>query len=48
MGNDTTVFTMHKVFKGAILPMIKGSLPDFTADFEVFAADLKRKTEAKQ
>ncbi len=47
MGNDTTVFTMHEVFTGAMLPMIKGSLPDFTADFEAFAADLKRKAEAK-
>lgn len=48
MGNDTTVFTMHEVFTGAMLPMIKSSLPDFTNDFEAFAADLKRKAEAKQ
>lgn len=47
MGNNTTVFTMQEVFTGAMLPMIKGSLPDFTSDFETFAADLKKEAEAK-
>lgn len=47
MGENTTVFTMQEVFTGAMLPMIKGSLPDFTNDFETFAADLKKEAEAK-
>ena len=47
MGPNTTVVTMREVFTGAMLPMIKGSLPDFTSDFETFVADLKRKAESK-
>lgn len=47
MGNNITVFTMQEVFTGMMLPMIKGSLPDFTEAFETFAADLKKEAEAK-
>ncbi len=46
MGEKVTVFTMQEVYTGAMLPMIKGSLPDFTTAFETFAADLKKKAEA--
>lgn len=45
MGDKVTVFTMQEVFNGAMLPMIKGSLPDFTGAFETFAADLKKVAE---
>jgi uncharacterized protein YndB with AHSA1/START domain len=40
-----TEFTMAEVFSGLMLPMIAGSLPDFTAAFEQYAADLKRAAE---
>lgn len=42
----TTVFTMVEEFKGVMLPIIKGSLPDFRAAFEQYAADLQRAAEA--
>jgi hypothetical protein len=35
-------FSMTEVFKGVMLPLIKGSLPDFREAFERFAADLER------
>ncbi len=35
-----TDFAMTEVFRGAMLPMIKGSLPDFREPFDRFAADL--------
>lgn len=41
----TTTFTMVEVFSGMMLPMIKGSLPDFGPAFEAYAADLKREAE---
>jgi hypothetical protein len=45
--NDgTTEFAMSELFRGIMLPMIKGSLPDFTPVFETYAADLKRACEA--
>jgi hypothetical protein len=40
-----TEFTMSEVFSGLMLPMIKGSLPDFAPVFETYAADLKREAE---
>lgn len=43
--NGSTEFTMAEVFRGAMLPMIAGSLPDFGPEFEKFAADLKRAAE---
>lgn len=38
-------FRMVEVFRGAMLPMIKGSLPDFGPIFEEYAASLKREAE---
>ena len=44
--NDGSVdFEMIEVFTGLMLPMIAGSLPDFTQPFEDFAADLKKTAE---
>ncbi len=40
-----TEFVMTEVFSGAMLPMIRGSLPDFGPPFEAFARDLKRAAE---
>lgn len=42
----TTVFTMREVFTGVMLPMIKGSLPDFAPIFERYAEDLARACES--
>ncbi|HEX4340771.1 MAG TPA: SRPBCC domain-containing protein [Polyangiaceae bacterium] len=42
----TTEFAMREVFSGVMLPMIRGSLPDFGPAFETFARDLKRAAEA--
>lgn len=39
-------FAMTEVFSGLMLPMIKGSLPDFAPSFEAYASDLKRSAEA--
>lgn len=44
--NDGSVdFEMTEAFTGLMLPMIVGSLPDFTQSFEDFAADLKKAAE---
>jgi len=43
--DGTTDFAMSEVFAGVMLPMIKGSLPDFAPAFEAYAADLKREAE---
>ena len=40
-----TEFSMVEVLSGVMLPMIKGSLPDFRPAFEAYAADLKREAE---
>lgn len=39
-------FRMTEVFTGVMLPLIKGSLPDFLPAFDTYAADLKRAAEA--
>lgn len=44
-GGRGTQFTMAEVFTGIMLPMIKGSLPDFRPVFDTYAADLKRAAE---
>ena len=44
-GPGETEFEMVEVFSGLMLPMIKGSLPDFGPAFETYAADLKRAAE---
>jgi hypothetical protein len=36
---------MEETFKGLMLPMIKGSLPDFRPVFDQYVADLKRACE---
>lgn len=41
-----TEFEMKETFTGLMLPMIKGSLPDFAPMFEAYAEDLKRAAEA--
>ncbi len=46
--DGTTMFTMREVFRGVLLPMIKGSLPDFGPAFETYAADLARAAEAPE
>lgn len=38
-------FRMSEEFTGIFLPMIKGSLPDFRAAFDTWAADLQRAAE---
>ena len=43
--DGSTRFSMCEVFAGVMLPMIKGSLPDFGPSFEAYAADLKRAAE---
>ncbi len=40
-----TEFEMVELFRGAMLPMIKGSLPDFAPIFDRYAADLKKACE---
>lgn len=44
---DATTFAMSETFSGGMLGMIAGKLPDFTNDFETFAADLKREAESR-
>ena len=39
---------MTEAFSGVMLPMIRGSLPDFAPAFEAYAADLKRAAESAQ
>jgi hypothetical protein len=43
--DGTTEFAMTEVFAGLMLPMIKGSLPDFGPIFEQYARDLKAAAE---
>lgn len=43
--DGSTQFTMGEVFSGIMLPLIKGSLPDFAPSFEAYAEDLKREAE---
>ncbi len=43
--DGVTEFAMTERLSGLMLPMIKGSLPDFGPAFETYAADLKRAAE---
>jgi hypothetical protein len=44
--NDgSTDFAMKERFSGVILPLVKGSMPDFGPVFERYASDLKREAE---
>jgi uncharacterized protein YndB with AHSA1/START domain len=45
-GDDgSTEFSMNEELSGWMLPLIKGSLPDFGPVFETYAEDLKRAAE---
>jgi uncharacterized protein YndB with AHSA1/START domain len=44
--DGATIFAMSETLSGRMLGMIEGSLPDFTPEFDGFAADLKKKAEA--
>jgi hypothetical protein len=46
-GDGTTVFSMKEEYSGLMLPMIRGSFPDFGPVFETYAGDLKRAAEGK-
>ena len=45
--DGSTDFTMSEEYTGLMLPMIAGSLPDFTSTFEQYASDLKKEAERK-
>jgi hypothetical protein len=42
---DATRFTMSERFAGLMVPLSRGSLPDFAPVFDQYAADLKRVCE---
>jgi hypothetical protein len=44
--DGTTRFAMEEEFSGLMLPLIKGSLPDFEPVFARYAEDLKRAAES--
>lgn len=44
--DGSTDFSMDEELSGLMLPLIKGSLPDFAPVFERYAADLKSAAEA--
>jgi hypothetical protein len=43
--DGSTLFAMEERFSGLMLPLIKGSLPDFGPIFQRYANDLKREAE---
>jgi len=43
--DSSTDFAMEERFSGLMLPLVKGSLPDFGPIFERYADDLKRESE---
>jgi uncharacterized protein YndB with AHSA1/START domain len=45
--DGSTAFSMRETFAGVMLPMIRGSLPDFAPVFETYAQDLKRAAEGQ-
>ena len=45
--DGTTEFEMVETFSGLMLPMIKGSLPDFAPIFDRYARDLKNEAERR-
>jgi hypothetical protein len=47
-GPGVTEFEMTEAFSGLMLPLIKGSLPDFGPAFETYAADLRRAAEKSE
>ena len=44
--DGSTDFAMEERFSGLMLPLAKGSMPDFGAVFATYANDLKRAAEA--
>jgi hypothetical protein len=44
--DGTTEFSMAERLSGLMLPLIRGSLPDFGPVFEAYAGDLRRAAEA--
>lgn len=46
-GDGSTNLVMSETYSGGMLGMIEGSLPDMTANFEAFAADVKKQAESK-
>lgn len=47
-GDGSTDFVMNERFTGLMLPLVKGSLPDFRPVFERYANDLKHEAELGQ
>ena len=45
--DNSTDFSMEERFSGLLLPLVKGSLPDFGPVFERYSNDLKREAERK-
>jgi hypothetical protein len=45
LSDGSTDFSMVEVMSGLMLPLIKGSLPDFSAVFERYALDLQTEAE---
>ena len=45
LSDSSTDFEMEERFSGLILPLVKGSLPDFGPIFERYANDLKHEAE---
>lgn len=43
---EKTEFEMVEVFRGVMLPMIKGSLPDFAPVFDTYVEDLAKACDA--
>jgi len=43
--DGSTDFAMEERFSGLVLPLTKGSMPDFGPVFEAYASDLKRAAE---
>ena len=44
-GDGSTEFSMKEELSGLMLPLIRGSLPDFAPVFEAYVEDLKRAAE---
>ena len=45
--NSSTDFSMEERFSGVMLPLVKGSMPDFVPVFERYGDDLKREAERR-
>ena len=46
--DGSTEFVMEERFSGLMLPIVKGSMPDFGPVFERYASDLKHEAELTQ